>query len=75
MIEGVATTSKEPDLCSGPLQPKGDHTPSHPVTLEPEKADRAGCPLTSEFYSALLCSVFAFSLVSCFRFLSLSSLK
>lgn len=50
MIESAAgSASKEVD--SGPSQPAGDHTPSHPVTLEPEKADRAERPLSSEYSS------------------------
>lgn len=49
MIESVTGASKEED--SGPLQPPGDHTPSHSVTLEPEKTDRAERPLSSEYSS------------------------
>lgn len=49
MIESVAGASKEED--SGPSDPQGDHTPSHSVTLESEKTDRAERPLSSEYGS------------------------
>lgn len=48
MIEGASGASKEVDLGSGASQPAGDHTPSRPVTLEPEKADRADHPCSSK---------------------------
>ncbi len=47
MVESATGGCKEVD--SGSSQPSGDHTPSHPVTLEPEKADRAEHPLSSEY--------------------------
>ena len=46
MIESVAGASQEVD--SGPPRPQGDCTPSRPLTSEPEKADRAERPLSSE---------------------------
>lgn len=49
MIESAAGVSKEVD--SGPSHPSGDHTSSHPVTVEPEKADRDERPLSSEYSS------------------------
>lgn len=49
MIESATGASKEED--SGPLQPPGEHTPSHSATLETEKTDRAERPLSSEYSS------------------------
>lgn len=49
MIESATRARKEED--SGPLQPLCDHTPSHSVTLEPERTDRAERPLSSEYSS------------------------
>lgn len=46
MIESAAGASQEVD--SGASRPQGDHTPSRPVTSEPEKADRVERPLSSE---------------------------
>lgn len=76
MIESAAGASKEAD--SGPSQPAGDRTPSHPVTLEPEKADRAERPLSSECGSPK-CQITVYNVVvflsvvlhvSCFNLLS-----
>lgn len=46
VIESAAGASQEVD--SGASRPQGDHTPSRPVTSEPEKADRVERPLSSE---------------------------
>lgn len=82
MIESAAAAaSKEEE--ERPSQPPGDHTPSHPVTSEPEKANRAERPLSSEygspkgqitvhavamFLSIVLYLLFFFTLCSVFMF-------
>ena len=55
VIESAAETSKEVE--SRPSQALGDHTPSHPATSEPEKADRAERPPSSEYKARSVCTV------------------
>lgn len=51
MIESVAAAREEEEEDSGPSDPRGDGAPSHSVTLESEKTDRAERPLSSEYGS------------------------
>lgn len=51
VIESVAAARKEEEEDSGPSDPRCDGAPSHSVTLESEKTDRAERPLSSEYGS------------------------
>lgn len=64
MESAAAASEKEVEEDSRPSDPRGDRAPSHSVTLEPERTDRAERPLSSEYGSSHCALLPCFSSVS-----------